>query len=210
MLSASQFVASQTPNWSKAASAAFTLIELMIALVLFGLLLTFGLPSFATWLQNSQVRTAAESINAGLQLARAEAVRRNVKVIFQLTSAGAQGLSDWSVAANVDIGAPDFEVAIQSRSSAEGSANARIGVSSAMQPDPAFSSTIAGGTGLPANVVFTPVGRVESGGITRVDVTSAALAAAETRRLVILISPGGQIRLCDPLHTVATNPQGCA
>ena len=114
----------------------FTLIELLTVIVLFALLITFGVPSWVDWLQNSQVRTAAESISNGLQLARADAVRRNTRVIFQLTGTATSGTSEWGVAANVDTANADFEVAVQTRSSAD-TPNARIGVSTAMQPDPA-------------------------------------------------------------------------
>ena len=54
-----------------------TLIELMIGVVITGILLAMGVPSFASWLQSSQIRTAAGSILDGLQLAHAEAIRRN-------------------------------------------------------------------------------------------------------------------------------------
>src|SRR5262245_27505039 len=62
----------------------FTLIEMMITLAVFAILIMVGLPSLTTWLQNSQIRTAAETMQMGLQLARAEALRRNQLVRFQL------------------------------------------------------------------------------------------------------------------------------
>jgi type IV fimbrial biogenesis protein FimT len=189
-------------------SRGFTLIELAITLALLGILLVLGMPNFAVWLQNSQVRVAAESIRDGLQLARAEAVRRNVPVRFQLTNNGSgSGLSNWAVDASNDGGAT-FAVPIQSRFSAEGSANARVGLSTVAQPNPAYTTAIGAGVGMPASVVFTSFGRVVAGGITRVDATSATLAAADTRRLVIVISPGGQIRMCDP-QLPTSNAQGC-
>ncbi len=186
----------------------FSLIELMVVLALAGILMLAGLPSFREWLLNSQVRTAAASINNGLQLARAEAVRRNVFVRFRLNSTTLAGLSDWDVAASGDVGAT-FAVAVQSAPSAEGSGTTRVGVSTASQPTPPFTVPIAPGVGLPASVVFSSFGRPNAGGITRIDVTSATLAAADTRRLVLLVSPGGQVRMCDPLLVLATNPQGC-
>jgi type IV fimbrial biogenesis protein FimT len=51
-----------------------------------------GLPSFAAWIQNTQIRTAAESFQNGLQFARAEAVRRNANVQLVL---GTQ--SSWTI-----------------------------------------------------------------------------------------------------------------
>ena len=49
-----------------------TLIEMLIGLVILGVLMALGVPSFFAWLQSTQVRNAAESIQNGLQLARAE------------------------------------------------------------------------------------------------------------------------------------------
>ncbi|MGE5621626.1 MAG: GspH/FimT family pseudopilin, partial [Bacillota bacterium] len=63
-----------------------TLVELMVAVAIIAIVLGVGVPSFATWVRNSQIRTATESIKNGLQLAQAEALRRNTSVRFQLTS----------------------------------------------------------------------------------------------------------------------------
>ena len=62
----------------------FTLVELMIGIALLAIILAIGGPSFATWLQNTQIRNMSEAVKDGLQLARAEAVRRNARVRFQL------------------------------------------------------------------------------------------------------------------------------
>ena len=62
----------------------FSLIEMMIAVVIVGLLLMAGVPAYTTWIQNLQIRTGAEAILNGMQLARAEAVRRNTNVRFVL------------------------------------------------------------------------------------------------------------------------------
>ena len=49
----------------------FTLIELMVGLAIFAFLMVMGAPSFATWVQNSHIRTATEAIQNGIHLARA-------------------------------------------------------------------------------------------------------------------------------------------
>ena len=66
--------------------AGMTLIELMIGIVLLAILLALGAPTFFRWTQNSQIRNAAEAVQNGLTLARAEAVRRNTTVRFQLVT----------------------------------------------------------------------------------------------------------------------------
>src|SRR5882672_5111861 len=64
----------------------FTIVEVMISLVVIGVLLALGAPGFIEWLQNQQIRAAAEATLNGLQVARGEAVRRNTRVRFQIVS----------------------------------------------------------------------------------------------------------------------------
>ena len=58
------------------------MIELCIGLAVLAMLIAFAVPGMRGWLLNSQLRSTAESIQNGLQLARSEAVRRNVFVTF--------------------------------------------------------------------------------------------------------------------------------
>ena len=105
--------------------AGMTLIELLIGFVLVGVLLALGVPSFSAWLQNVQVRNAAETIFNGLQLARASVVQRNKSVSF--TMAGPD--SSWAV---IIVTPSAFETAlVQSRSAAEGTPNAVIATTDA-------------------------------------------------------------------------------
>ena len=183
----------------------FTLVELMIGIAIVSLLMFIGAPSFSLWMQNTQVRTAAESIQNGLQVARAEAVRRNANVRFNLTDAG--GSVAWSVDC-VTVTA-DCPAGIQARSGGEGGANARAGASAATG---ALGTALAAGAGLPGGVTFDGLGRIPTANIgadiARIDVTNAI--RADARRMVILVNSGGQTRMCDPALVLATNPQGCA
>ncbi len=70
----------------------FTLIELMVALAIAALLLLLGMPSFTTFVRNSEIRSTSESIINGLRAATAEAANRNQKVTFELASATG---ADW-------------------------------------------------------------------------------------------------------------------
>ena len=60
----------------------FSLIELIVGMAILGILMSLGIPAFSDWMRNARVRTTAESALNGLQLARAEAVRRNTTVGF--------------------------------------------------------------------------------------------------------------------------------
>jgi type IV fimbrial biogenesis protein FimT len=73
----------------------FTLIELMITVVIVGVLATIALPSFNEFIQRSNLKSSAESVLNALQLARAEAVRRNEQMTFTLGTGS--GPTSWEV-----------------------------------------------------------------------------------------------------------------
>jgi type IV fimbrial biogenesis protein FimT len=66
----------------------FTLIELMTAITIAALLLAVGIPSFATVMENSRLRSAAFELVSDLALARTEAVRRSRAVSVCTTTNG--------------------------------------------------------------------------------------------------------------------------
>lgn len=190
----------------------FTLLELMIGLVIIAMLLLMGIPAFSIWIQNTQNRSAAESMLNGLQLARAESVRRNAIVRFNLTDAS--GVVAWNVGCvTVTASCP---ATIQSRPAAEANGKARVGISTVTIPVPApaghFATPIAIGTELPAGVSFNGLGRVPNANvgddITRIDVTTNGVTSG--KRYVVIIGTGGQIRMCDPALVFSANPQGCS
>ncbi|OWW18679.1 GspH/FimT family pseudopilin [Noviherbaspirillum denitrificans] len=185
-----------------------SLVELMIAFTIGGMLLMAGIPAFTSWIQNAQNRTAAESVVNGLQLARLEAVRRSAEVRFELTDA--DGLVAWNV--GCAVATAECPSTIQRRKTAEGTVNARAGVSTAILPNPLppgyFDTAIAAGTGLPASVSFNGLGRPAVDDVTRIDITNATSVSA--RRYVVTVSAGGQIRMCDPALKFSDNPQGCS
>ena len=63
----------------------FTLIELLVGLTVLAVLLGLGVPAMGTYLQNSKLASAAASYYSGLQMARTEAIRRNLRTEFVLT-----------------------------------------------------------------------------------------------------------------------------
>jgi type IV fimbrial biogenesis protein FimT len=188
-----------------------TLIELMVGLAIVALVLFVAVPSFGIFLQNSQIKNAASSVLDGLQLARNEAIRRNAPVQFEfvtdLTGACASSTTSlaWVVSQADPAGAcnvaPSETVApqiIQSRSATEGTSNARAAV-----------------TGGPV-AVFNGLGRIQGAGITRVDITNTAGTCVEDdptngtmRCMRIVVSSGGDARMCDPHVHDATDPRVC-
>lgn len=64
----------------------FSVIELLIVLAVLGAMLGLALTSYTTTIASTRTRATAESILAGLQLARSEAIRRNTPMRFQIVS----------------------------------------------------------------------------------------------------------------------------
>lgn len=193
----------------KGHSKGFTLAEMMIAVAILVLLLGIGMPSFQSFIANSKIRTTAEALQAGLHLARTEALRRNVQVSFWLvndttaTCARSNASASWVVsqndpangcnAASSTTAAPRI---VQVRSGDDGSANIVVN---------ARDSTNAA-----ANcITFNGFGRVQAscagGGnpISTIRLTSAATG----RELRIRVDESA-IRMCNP-SVASTDPTSC-
>ncbi|MBU1235944.1 MAG: GspH/FimT family pseudopilin [Gammaproteobacteria bacterium] len=183
-----RIVLTKAQKWG---SSGFTLIELVIAIVIMMIAASFGLPVITDWIQNSQIRTAAENVVNGLQTARMEAVRSTTPVEFTLLNPGATGGTGWQVSV-VRTGA-----IVQTKPDGEGSANAILTAS------PAGATT----------VTFSGLGRrtanASGSDMTQIDVDSAGLSAADSRDLRVTISAGGEIRMCDPNVSDTGDPRSC-
>ena len=160
----------------------FTLVELMITLVVFAVLIVLALPSFNQWIANTKIRSTTESVLAGFQLARTEAVRLNRGVRMTLNAD-----TGWSVTEVIS------GVVVQTRPAAEGTGNTSMTVTPG-------GATIVDFNGLGRVTNVTP--------ITQVDLDSTAIPAAETKELRITINTGGAARACDPSHP-SSDPRGC-
>ena len=64
----------------------FTLVELIVALAIAGLLLALGLPSYATYIDEQRLLDQARRLSDGIMLARSEAVKRNGFVVICATT----------------------------------------------------------------------------------------------------------------------------
>jgi type IV fimbrial biogenesis protein FimT len=216
----------------------FSLIELMIGVTIVGILFIMGIPSFKSWIQNTQIRTATEAIQNGIEVARAEAVRRNTLVRFQFTSsvdnscAITTASGSWVVSLDDPSGScasaklndafPINDAAnnpppriIQIRQGGEGSANTVV----------ASQEVGAGAHIYNGSITFNGMGRVSTTSVTagdgiQIDITNPVIggncvsAGGPMRCLRIAISSGGLIRSCNPLwSSIPTqsnyDPQGC-
>jgi type IV fimbrial biogenesis protein FimT len=60
--------------------AGWTVVEMAIAVVLTGLLLALGVPSYRAWIADYELRSAAETLVSAMAAARSEAVKRGDRV----------------------------------------------------------------------------------------------------------------------------------
>jgi type IV fimbrial biogenesis protein FimT len=209
----------------RAGQAGLTLIELMVTIAIFAMLMLLAVPTFGNWIQNIRLRATADGVLAGLQAAKAEAVGRNTRVRFQLTStvdaacALTAAASNWVI--NIDSNDNPNEVVgrcdanpyrddlpdagqepriLQRRGAGESSGNNVVTA--------ATSATVRfNGFGRVAFDAGAPVAP------TTINFTAPAAgncvaAGGDIRCLRIVVSPAGQVRMCDPAFP-ATDPVGC-
>ena len=181
----------------------FTLVELLIALAVAAVLYSLAAPTLTAWIADARVRVTAESIQTGILLARAEAIRRNATVRFQLTDSLDDSCSlsttgtNWVVSQNdatakCDVAPSDVTDprTIQLRSGAEGGAMTTV-------------SATSGGVGA-TTIVFNGTGRVSAAGfVDTIDIQNPSAgtcqhSGGDIRCLRIRVLQGGDSRICDP------------
>jgi type IV fimbrial biogenesis protein FimT len=78
-------------------AAGFTLIEMMIAIVIMGVLAAIAIPNMSAWLLATRARSASEFYMEGFTLARRQAVSHNSESRITLTVNPGTGQMDWQV-----------------------------------------------------------------------------------------------------------------
>jgi type IV fimbrial biogenesis protein FimT len=192
-----------------------TLIELMVTVALVGVLLMTAIPSISVWLRNAQIRNTVDSIEAGLQKARLEAVRRNQNVQFSLVS-----LTDVTVMDDSCALASTGGSWVVSLSSPEGKCATAVSDTTApfiIDKHPAgdggknttVSATDADGNSAD-QVVFDALGRVVSAQpIAKIDVADSANTTG-TLTLRVTLGSNGSVRACNPDPSIAAgDPRYC-
>ena len=186
----------------------FTLVELLVSITLMALLMLLAAPSVGAWIQNGQIRTAADTVVNGLQIARSEAVRRNTLARFQLMTTAADGCAlsnagpSWVVSLDVATSncgsAPSDTVApriVQRRDGNEGTSNAVIASDASSITFNSLGRMTAPAAAVTINVSFAN--------------GTCAAAGGELRCLRIAVTPAGQVRMCDPAVTSTGDNRRC-
>jgi type IV fimbrial biogenesis protein FimT len=199
-------------------SQGVTLIEQMVAIAILSVMFAIALPSFGDWIRNTRLRSTAETLRADLQMARAEAIRRNTTTRLQFVSS----LDNSCV---LSTGGSAWVVNAGAAQNPEGACNADIGTNAA-------PFLIRKSTGVSINnadlqleatrstLGFDSLGRqtattapATSVAIATVTFTSrkgtCVAAGGNVRCLNVVLSPGGDSRICDPSRTASTDPMRC-
>lgn len=186
----------------------FTLVEMLIAVSIVGILMAVGASSYQTWINNTRVRSVATSISQGIQLARATAIKNNSRASFDFTGtiAGNTTTADWAVCDNT--------------------VNANPGNRPCLAAD-IVEQFAATGKSSQLLVTFTGTSCMEFNGMGRrnttarcnsnsgqIDITYPAAGTCENaggkvRCLRITTDSAGTTRMCDPALSQAVNPAGC-
>jgi type IV fimbrial biogenesis protein FimT len=208
---------------TKRAARGVTLIELMVALVILGLVLFVAMPSVGAWIRNTQVRNTASSMLAGLAHARNEAVRRNAPVRFSLVSLTNAAVLDnscalsgsgvsWIASVRDPAGHCSYAPSTNPVTDAADANNPLIVASNAGGVggrNVVVAAKVTDGSAAADTVTFNGFGRVvDAAPIGFINVNNDT-AGNDYRSLRIEITAGGSARLCDMALTDSTDSRYC-
>lgn len=194
-----------------------TLIEVLITLAVIGIALTLGTPAYSLWISNTQIRTAAESMLGGIQLARAEGLKRNSTVRFQLMTSTDSSCAlstagtNWYISVNdasgkcdmtalpADPSCIDPAIPCITRFKAGGETTKNVTV------DASQSAILFNGLGqvtpTPATMITVSLANPSAG--------TCANVSGKMHCLQVQVTAAGQARMCDPAVSTANDPRKC-
>ena len=165
-----------------------SLIELMITLLITAILASFALPGFRNFLDNVNVTSAASQFRSAISLARAEAMRRGVRV--DLIPAKSR---DWS---------QGWMVVLDANNNQQADAGEVILHFGAKMPDKLL--IVAGLRDAKPYLSFDPSGRPRSIASSAVPQIGSFLLSVGSMKRKIIIGFLGRVRSCDPDKDEAT------
>lgn len=189
----------------------FTMIELMITISVMAILVIIGIPSYQQWTQNTRIRSAMESIQNGLRLARNQATQQAANVRFQFTTSSG-GWQVCTLASTQTTCPASSSSVIQQYAGDNGSDGVTVTTSTDVTTDTGsnwYTSTISGAaTG--SGITYTALSRPSDYGNTSLVRIDVSASQASARRLITTISAGGMVHMCDPgIAFSTTSTQGC-
>ncbi len=185
------------------AARGLSLIEIVVGLAIIALTIAMAVPSMTSYFHNAKLRSTAQSFFSGAQAARTLAIQRNASVEFALSSAAVTTANvdsltldaagqNWAVRVVPVAPATTYELT-DARPAAD-SGNTGVTVA-ANRTSVTFNSLGMTGTGMTVDF-SNPTG-------------GACAPTGPMRCLRLVVSAGGQVRLCDPQATAAADSRGC-
>lgn len=147
----------------------FTLIELIIALVIVGILVTVAVPTFNNFIKNYRISANADQLYYYLQYARSEAIKRNANIYisFQTGDTWCYGINvgsacDCTTASNCNLGAVSYAATGQQTLSTTGMSGNSVYFEGSHSAASATSSVTFTQFGESAPLVTIRIGRLGS------------------------------------------------
>lgn len=96
-----KIIKSPLKNNSKRSNAGFSLIELMVAIAIIGILSSVAVPNMIAWRNNAQFSAAVRMVKSTIEKTRMNAIKTNMRTRVNLT-VGSRTIStvEWDIAAN--------------------------------------------------------------------------------------------------------------
>lgn len=159
-----------------------TLIEMMIAIVVLAILVTIGIPSFNTLIQNNRATAIANELVSATHLARSEAVRRGqaVTICPSQNQSSCQNV-DWSQGWIVVTQASGQVIRVWEAQPQQASFQHRVG-----------NNLL--GQNANKNITFERLGNISSGDRVRLEVSVSGSAVNQERCLEISVAGRVNVR----------------
>lgn len=182
----------------------FSLVELVVALAIMGVLLALGLPAFNTYVENTRLRSAAEVFLSAVESAKGTAATQNAQVEVLLTNnntaASLATAESSTTGAGWMVRTVDRARFIEGRSLIEGGrgGQATVVVTGSVG---SVTFTSLGGTTLAAMATFAFTNPTAGACV-------SAAPSGPIRCLNIQVSTTGRVKMCDPA-AVSPDTRAC-
>jgi type IV fimbrial biogenesis protein FimT len=131
--------------------AGFTLVELMVTIAIIGILAAIAMPNFQSMIQANRIQAAAAEFQAGLALARSEAIKRGGDArVTLVANTLASGKANWT---------SGFKVFYDTTSTASDLGATTIPTNNVLMQTASTNTNVAINSNAPSYVSFNGLGR---------------------------------------------------